>query len=87
MANGDAGDSYGNGRNVNLRRFAESVLNDGMSKGRMLQIGNMSHFLGFGIARRNGFVRNEPIYIDDRVILKYVHHPKKLKALLFPRNI
>lgn len=50
----------------------------------MLRIGNMSHLLGVGISRRNGFARNEPIYIDDRVILKYVHHPKKTKGATVP---
>lgn len=50
----------------------------------MLRIGNMSHFLGISMAQRSGFSRNEPIYIDDRVILKYVHHPKKAKGATVP---
>ena len=50
----------------------------------MLPVGNMSHFLGMGIARRSGFSRNEPIYIDDKAILKYVHHPKKAKGATVP---
>lgn len=50
----------------------------------MLKIGNMSHFLGIGLSRRNGFTRNEPIYIDDRAILKYVNHPKRAKGATVP---
>ena len=69
---------------MNLRRFAESVIQDGKPRGRMLKVGNMSHFLGVGIARRSGFARNEPIYIDDKAILKYVHHPKKAKGATVP---
>lgn len=69
---------------MNLREFAESVIRDGKPRGRILRIGNMSHFFGVGIARRSGFSRNEPIYIDDKAILKYVHHPKKAKGATVP---
>lgn len=44
----------------------------------------MSHFLGVGISRRIGFARNEPIYIDDKAILKYIQHPKKAKGATVP---
>lgn len=50
----------------------------------MLKIGNLSHFLGVGLSRRNRFSRNEPIYIDDKVILKYAHHPKAAKGATVP---
>lgn len=49
-----------------------------------MKIGNMSHFLGVGLSRRNGFKRNEPIYIDDRAILKYIRHPKISKGATVP---
>lgn len=87
MANGDAGDlfrGFGFGRQVNLRKFAESVLKDGYKRGRTLTIGNLSHFLGKGATSKRGFARNEPIVIDDDVILKYIYHPKAKKGAVVP---
>ncbi len=67
-----------------MRQFAEAVLADGKSRGRMHRIGNMSHFFGFADARRRGFNRNEPIYITDEIVMKYVNHPKAAKKATVP---
>ena len=65
---------------ASLRSFAEEIINDGYARGRMMKLGQMSHFFGVKGAVRKGFQPNEGIYITDAAILKYLDHPKNKKG-------
>ncbi|MCM1519149.1 MAG: hypothetical protein NC117_10965 [Pseudoflavonifractor sp.] len=63
------------------------MIRDGYARGRRIKVGDMAQFMGKGLARRNGFGRKEPIYLYDKTIIKYLHHPKRLKGATVPDNL
>lgn len=69
-----------------LQSFAKKVVNGGRENGSYYDFGLLSKKILNDLARRGIEVKTEHAAITDRVIRKYLHHPKRTKGAVVSFN-
>lgn len=71
---------------VTVQQFADSVLADGMSRGKELKIGSLNEYALRELENMKVNLESKDVIITDDVIMKYTTHPKQSKGATLPPN-
>lgn len=86
IANNSNGALINTPRPETIQDFANRVIEEGVSRGKYIKIGNLNEVAQRELANMGIKLQSAEVLLTDDTVLKYVDHPKKAKGAAIPRD-